>query len=139
MNANTIRETIKNRIDQSGVYVSTTAKLAGMSPELLRRSLAGSRKFTATELVNLCQLLGLELKDFEEKPVRPTRPATYNNLRSAAREARMTLEEVGGLVGWSEDKLDEFLGLEYDPTMEEAAAIQKAIAPSTPIAVLFRP
>ena len=67
MNANTIRETIKNRIDQSGVYVSTTAKLAGMSPELLRRSLAGSRKFTATEFVSLCQLLGLELKDFEEK------------------------------------------------------------------------
>ena len=35
-----------------------------MEPELLRRSLAGTRKLTGIELVNLCHELDLEIEDF---------------------------------------------------------------------------
>ena len=59
-----IQSTISSAIEERGITVAELARRVGMEPELLRRSLAGMRKLTGIELVNLCHELKLEIEDF---------------------------------------------------------------------------
>lgn len=140
MNNKQIAEKIQSRIEEKRISTAAAAKLACMTEKQLQRSFEGKRALSAIELALLCRGLDLDLDDFKDPAAESARVAAlpYKNLRRAAAHAGMLMEQVGALVGWSDDKLDEFLHQEYDPSMEEALAIQKAIAPSTPIAELFR-
>lgn len=61
MNAN---EVIRQNIASRGIKQNYVAERAGITPELLRRSLAGDRKIPADEFVAICLVLGLDIKDF---------------------------------------------------------------------------
>ena len=57
-------EVINDKISQLPINQSELARMADMNPELLRRSLAGERKLSGDELVNLCEILGISMADF---------------------------------------------------------------------------
>ena len=57
---------LKRFISEHGIKINYVARKAGISPELLRRSLAGSRKLTADELLAVCSALSLELDYFSD-------------------------------------------------------------------------
>ena len=58
-------ETIAERVNQRGITKAELARRAGITDELLRRSLCGRRKLPAQEFIALCRELGLSLKDFD--------------------------------------------------------------------------
>ena len=58
-------ETIKKHIETNGIKVSFVAERAGISPELLRRSIDGSRKIPADEFIAICNVLSLNISDFQ--------------------------------------------------------------------------
>ena len=60
---------INKKIDERGITMTNTAKRAGISPDLLYRTLDGKRKLKADELISLCQVLDLTLADFKEESV----------------------------------------------------------------------
>jgi len=62
-----ITKVIGERIDERGMTMTTVARRAGMTPDLLSRTINGTRKLKADELVNLCRVLDLTLEDFEQK------------------------------------------------------------------------
>lgn len=59
-----IQNTVSSAIKKRGITIAELARRVDMEPELLRRSLAGTRKLTGIELVNLCLELDLEIEDF---------------------------------------------------------------------------
>lgn len=59
-----IQNTVSSAIKKRGITIAELARRVDMEPELLRRSLAGTRKLTGIELVNLCHELDLEIEDF---------------------------------------------------------------------------
>ena len=59
-----IQNTVSSAIKMRGITIAELARRVDMEPELLRRSLAGTRKLTGIELVNLCHELDLEIEDF---------------------------------------------------------------------------
>ena len=61
---NDVTKVISNKIEERGMTMTVVAHRADMSPELLSRTLKGSRKLKADELVNLCRVLELTLDDF---------------------------------------------------------------------------
>ncbi len=62
----TANEVIRNVIESRGIKQNFVADKAGISPELLRRSLNGERKIPADEFVAICVVLGLDIRDFEK-------------------------------------------------------------------------
>lgn len=62
---NTIVGVINDRIKELGVTQAHVSRKISMDPDLLGRTLHGTRKLKADEFVNLCQVLGLTLEDFE--------------------------------------------------------------------------
>lgn len=62
---NTIVSVIADRIKERGMTQVYVSRQANMDPDLLGRSLHGSRKLKADEFVSLCQVLGLTLEDFK--------------------------------------------------------------------------
>lgn len=58
-------EIIKAHITENGIKQNFVAEKAGMSPELLRRSLEGRRKLQADEFIAICGVLSLDLEDFK--------------------------------------------------------------------------
>lgn len=61
-----IIEGIKRGIEARGMDPDEVAYRAGMKADALQRSLNGSRKLTALDLVSLCQVLKLDLSDLKE-------------------------------------------------------------------------
>ena len=61
-----IIEGIKKGIEARGMDPAEGAYRAGMKEDALQRSLNGSRKLTALDLVSLCQVLKLDLNDLKE-------------------------------------------------------------------------
>lgn len=59
-------EIIKRKITDNGIKQTFVAEKAGMSRELLRRSLDGTRTMKADEFIKICRTLSMDLKDFEE-------------------------------------------------------------------------
>ena len=59
-------DVINEKIAGMPINQAELARRAEIKPELLRRSLIGERKLCGDELVNLCSVLGIELKDFYE-------------------------------------------------------------------------
>lgn len=59
-------DVINDKIAGMPINQAELARRAEMQPELLRRSLIGERKLGGDELVNLCSVLEIELKDFYE-------------------------------------------------------------------------
>lgn len=57
-------DVLNEKINERGIPVSELARRVGLDPELLRRSLAGSRNLKAEEFVNLCHELKLGIGDF---------------------------------------------------------------------------
>lgn len=62
---NTIVGVINDRIKELGVTQAHVSRKISMDPDLLGRTLHGTRKLKADEFVSLCQVLGLTLEDFE--------------------------------------------------------------------------
>lgn len=62
-----VTKVISDRIEERGMTITTAARRANMTPELLSRTLNGARKLKADELVNLCRVLDLTLDDFSKK------------------------------------------------------------------------
>jgi DNA-binding Xre family transcriptional regulator len=58
---------INKRVIERGITRSELSRRTGIPYELLRRSLDGTRKMTADELVLLCRELDLDVADFSEK------------------------------------------------------------------------
>ena len=61
-------EVIADAAYKQGFTKTALAKQMNMDVELMRRSLNGTRKISADEFVQLCNILKLTLKDFR-KPV----------------------------------------------------------------------
>ena len=57
-------DVLNEKINERGIPVSELARRVGLDPELLRRSLAGSRNLKAEEFVNLCHELKLGISAF---------------------------------------------------------------------------
>ena len=57
-------DVLNQRITDRGIPVSELSRRVGMNDELLRRSLSGSRNLKATEFVDLCHELELDIEDF---------------------------------------------------------------------------
>ena len=62
-------DVLNDKIRERGIPSAELARRAGIEPELLRRSLAGSRKLTADEFVRVCHELSLDTPDFYEAAV----------------------------------------------------------------------
>lgn len=60
---------LNERIKERGITVSELARRVGMSDELLRRSLAGTRNVKADEFIELCRELSLDIEDFTPREV----------------------------------------------------------------------
>ncbi|WP_423219408.1 helix-turn-helix domain-containing protein [Ethanoligenens harbinense] len=56
----TTSQILKEYIKNNGISISFIARKSGMSRELLRRSLEGSRNLKADEFVKICKTLSLE-------------------------------------------------------------------------------
>lgn len=56
---------IRNKIKERGVTMAFISRQLGMNPDLLSKTMNGSRNLKADEFVNLCQLLDLTLEDFK--------------------------------------------------------------------------
>ena len=67
----TITQAIADRIRERDLEPAAVAKAAGMTPGQLERSLNGARKLSATDLICLCQSLGLSLEDLKKHPAGP--------------------------------------------------------------------
>lgn len=61
-----VYEVIAEKVKEIGITKSELARRVGISDELLRRSLSGSRKLPAGEFLKLCGELCLGLTDFDE-------------------------------------------------------------------------
>lgn len=57
---------IGERIEDRGMTITAVAKRAGMSADLLSKTLGGKRRLKADELVNLCQVLDLSISDLRQ-------------------------------------------------------------------------
>ena len=57
-------EVLNKRIKERGITTSELARRTDLDPELLRRSLAGTRRLLADEFVRLCSELNLDTSDF---------------------------------------------------------------------------
>ncbi|MGI6106042.1 MAG: helix-turn-helix domain-containing protein [Raoultibacter sp.] len=55
---------IAARVKKIGISKAELGRRIGLDDELLRRSLAGTRKISADEFILLCNELNLELSDF---------------------------------------------------------------------------
>ena len=62
-------ETIKQKKDKFGISLAELARRTGIDYEALRNSLEGTRNLRATELIELCKALELDIPDFDEQPV----------------------------------------------------------------------
>lgn len=60
-------ERMKNIIEDRGVTYSFISRKTGITVDALSKSMAGKRKFLADELVKMCLLLNLDIKDFANK------------------------------------------------------------------------
>ena len=58
---------LKEYIVDNGIKQNFVAEKAGMSAELLRRSLDGKRKLQADEFIAICAALSLDLDYFKQK------------------------------------------------------------------------
>ena len=67
-------EVIKNHITNHGMKQNFVAERAGIPPELFRRSLNGERKIPADEFIAICNVLSLDIQDFEEYRKPTTQP-----------------------------------------------------------------
>ena len=61
----TVHDVIAERVEKRGITIAELSRRVDMSSELLRRSLNGDRKLTATELIALCEELEMTLDDFK--------------------------------------------------------------------------
>lgn len=61
-----VYEVIAERVREIGITKSELARRVGVSDELLRRSLSGTRKLPAGEFIRLCAELNMTLTDFDE-------------------------------------------------------------------------
>lgn len=52
-----------------GITIKRLAERTGLNYELTRRGMNGTRQFTATEFIRICNTLGLTLADFDERLV----------------------------------------------------------------------
>ena len=57
-------DALNDRINARGISIAELSRRANLNGELVRRSLAGDRKLLATELISLCKVLELDIKDF---------------------------------------------------------------------------
>ena len=57
-------EVLNRHVKERGIPTSELARRVGLDPELLRRSLAGTRNLRADEFLCLCQELNLDTSDF---------------------------------------------------------------------------
>lgn len=57
-------EVVSQAVKDRGITVAELARRVDMNPELLRRSLEGSRAIKTHELIALCVELGLGIGDF---------------------------------------------------------------------------
>ena len=62
----TVHDVIAERVEKRGISIAELSRRVDMSSELLRRSLNGDRKLTATELIALCEELEMTLDDFKQ-------------------------------------------------------------------------
>lgn len=56
---------IRSKIKERGITMVFISRQLGMNPDLLSKTMNGSRNLKADEFVNLCQLLDLTLEDFK--------------------------------------------------------------------------
>lgn len=68
MNATSI---LKQYINNNGIKQNFVAEKAGMSAELLRRSLEGKRKMQADEFLAVCKVLSLDFDYFRSTDPQP--------------------------------------------------------------------
>jgi len=59
-----IEEKIKANIMEKGLKFSYVAEKVGISNDWLSKSLSGKRRLTANEFISICEVLNLDLKDF---------------------------------------------------------------------------
>lgn len=59
-----LTKVLNERVTQRGISVRELARRVGMNAECLRRSLLDERKLKATEFVDLCRELDLDIDDF---------------------------------------------------------------------------
>lgn len=59
-------QVVAQRVEEIGITKAELARRIGIDDELLRRSLAGTRKIGADEFICLCKELRLRLSDFKE-------------------------------------------------------------------------
>lgn len=57
-------EIIASTINESGRSVADVAMAAGIKPVALERTIRGSRKMTASEMLNLCAVLDIDPRKF---------------------------------------------------------------------------
>ena len=90
----TITQAIAAQIQQRGLDPAAVAKSAGRTPGQLERSITGARKLSATDLVGLCQTLGLSLEDLKRHPAGPVYDTDNgHDLYRVINEAGHTLAE----------------------------------------------
>lgn len=120
-----IIERIRSRIEALGLTPELVAIDAGMSMIDLQHVRSGKRGLRATELVSLCQLLGLTLEDFTDGPA--TRKAVAVRSEALMRE----LARRPGGVRKAIDAIGNFVPAELTP--EQAIRIHDAVIPSYPL------
>lgn len=60
-----VHEVIKKNITDRGIKQKFVADQIGIPPELFRRSIEGKRKIPADEFVAICNVLSLQMSDFQ--------------------------------------------------------------------------
>lgn len=66
-----VTSTIKQYITDNGIKQNFVAEKAGISAELLRRSLDGKRKMQADEFLAVCNVLSLDFDYFRKSDSQP--------------------------------------------------------------------
>jgi DNA-binding Xre family transcriptional regulator len=61
-----INMNVAKQAKRRGISCAELARRVGMSPEVLRRSLKGTRRFRAEELLNICFELEMSLLDLNK-------------------------------------------------------------------------
>ena len=65
-----IIQVISNRIHELGMTQIFVSYKTGIERHALSNALNGKRKLSGTEFLNLCNLLGLNIKDFQSDDLR---------------------------------------------------------------------
>jgi len=61
-----VAEKLKKIIDERGIKYTFIAKKTGIPSNCLSRTLLGKRRLPADEMISICNVIGIDMKDIQE-------------------------------------------------------------------------